>query len=174
LRKPFAVAAVSAAVILSGLPGYGDLPVGTAFAASKQGGGAFTRKAKPKRQKNSKPASKRKAKPRSTAAKPLSGCVRVSVRVPSTKPDGRRWDVDGKNNRQAPDIFITDLSSGRKSRVCKNTFSCSFQVRNARGSISLKVTDKDIMQHDTIGQGRCSLSSRNCSLGRVRARLSGC
>jgi hypothetical protein len=30
------------------------------------------------------------------------------------------------------------------------------------------------MQHDTIGRGRCSLSSRNCSLGRVRARLSGC
>ncbi|MDX1717063.1 MAG: hypothetical protein R3287_09155 [Anderseniella sp.] len=148
--------------------------MGPAWAASKQGGGAFTRKAKPKRQKSNKPASKRKAKPRSTTAKPLSGYVRVSVRVPSTKPDGRRWDVDGKNNRQAPDIFITDTSTGRKSRVCENSFSCSIQIRNARGSISLKVTDKDIMQHDTIGRGRCSLASRNCSLERVRARLSGC
>lgn len=143
-------------------------------AANQQGGGAFS--SKPKKQKvkrNAKPAKKSRTK-RSISRKALRGCVRISVSVPRTKSDGRLWDVKGKNNQQAPDIFIKNTSSGKISPTCKNTFRCGWKIRTASNSVSLSVIDRDILEHDLIGRGRCSLSSRNCRLGRARVRLSGC
>ena len=104
----------------------------------------------------------------------LTTCVRIAVNAPRTKPNGSNWDPQGENNRIAPDIFITNASTGQSSPVCTNSYWCSWVIRNPGATLNLRVTDKDKIQHDLIGGGSCPVKSGRCSLGRVSVQLTGC
>lgn len=139
-------------------------------AADKQGGGAFSTPSAAPSSKKKPSAGARQLAPRK--ARPISGCVSISARVMRTKKNGKPWDVDGK--RVAPDVYLRDVSAKRNLRTCKDSFSCRWSLKGKSGKVTLKIMDRDVVQHDLIGAGTCSLSVGSCRLGRATLKLRGC
>lgn len=139
-------------------------------AADKQGGGAFSAPRPPAASSKKPVDRKRQLAPRKAAS--ISGCVAISASVRRTKKNGKPWDVEGK--RVAPDIYLRDVETNKNLQTCRDSFSCRWTLKGKSGKVSLKIMDRDLVQHDLIGSGTCSLSESSCRLGRATLRLRGC
>jgi len=86
---------------------------------------------------------------------------RVTIKVSSTKLNGKSWDSFGG----APDVMIkvgNTLLPFKKS--CKDSYKCSYEFTSNKDKWYFEIYDKDLKQHDLIGKGDCELGKK-CKLG---------
>lgn len=91
----------------------------------------------------------------------------VEVHAPSTKPDGKAWDVSGG----APDMILSvDGRLTYSNPNCLNRYKCTFEIFSKSDNFYLEIYDKDMLNNDIIATGYCS-TDKICSLGQASVKV---
>ena len=84
----------------------------------------------------------------------------MSIQVEPSKIDGKSWDTAGGK----PDIMLTIENTRYTSFACKNTYRCEIKFTSKTQKWYIEIYDKDLINHDLIGNGECQLGGKSCIL----------
>jgi len=93
---------------------------------------------------------------------------KVEVQASTLKPNGKSWDISGG----APDMVLTVDNEIAYSQVnCHNRYRCTFEIFSKNVSWYFEVYDRDVVNHDIIGVGECSLAYEPCKIGKATIKV---
>lgn len=98
----------------------------------------------------------------------LAGTVSFFVEVSARRSDHRDWDA---RPGEQPEIMVI-IERSSSSYECDSGYTCSTGNLNIEGdTFAVTVFDKDLRNHDFIGEASCSISARSCSVTRGSDQL---